>query len=78
MTRDAEPAAATPAFRMRAQADEQIATILEPGQLVAETQQAIPRAQLSRRAHTALWALRIFVIVTSAMVIYTFFSQLRP
>ena len=78
MTRDAEPAAATPAFRMRAQADQQIATILEPGQLVAETQQPIPRAQLSRRAHAALWALRIFVIATSAMVIYTFFSQLRP
>ena len=78
MTRDAERAAAAPAFRMRAQPDEQVTTILEPGQLVAERQQAIPRAQLSRRAHAALWALRIFVIATSAMVIYTFFSQLRP
>ena len=78
MTRDAEPAAAAPDSRGRTHADEQIAPVLEPGQLVAETQRAIPRAQLSRRAHTALWALRIFVIVTSAMVIYAFFSQLRP
>ena len=78
MTRDAEPAAAAPDSRGRTRADEQITPVLEPGQLVAETQQAIPRAQLSRRAQTALWTLRIFVIVTSAMVIYAFFSQLRP
>jgi hypothetical protein len=31
---------------------------------------------LSRRASAALWALRVFVVVVSAMVIYTFVSQL--
>ena len=35
-----------------------------------------PAAKLGRRAMTALWALRMLVIVISAMVIYTFFSQL--
>jgi hypothetical protein len=49
---------------------------LEPGQLTAATRRPVPRAQLSRRAMIALWALRVLVIILSAMVIYTFFSQL--
>ncbi|MBV8994872.1 MAG: hypothetical protein JO287_14530 [Pseudonocardiales bacterium] len=49
---------------------------LEPDQLVARTQHPVPRAALSRRASAALWILRIFAIIVSAMVIYTFFSQL--
>ena len=32
--------------------------------------------QLGRQAMIALWALRVLVIILSAMVIYTFFSQL--
>jgi hypothetical protein len=52
------------------------AVFLEPGQLTAATQQPVPRAQLGRRATIALWALRVFVIILSAMVVYTFFSQL--
>jgi hypothetical protein len=36
----------------------------------------MPRAQLSRRAWVALWALRILVMILSAMVIYTFFPHL--
>jgi len=35
-----------------------------------------PRAPLSANATRALWALRIFVLVVSAMVIYTFAAQL--
>lgn len=31
---------------------------------------------LTRRATAGLWALRVFVLVVSAMVIYTFLSQL--
>lgn len=77
MTRDTNPAAVTPVSWPRAPAPEQIATILEPGQLVASQQRAIPRARLSRRACAALWALRIVVIVTAAMVIYTFFAHLH-
>jgi hypothetical protein len=52
------------------------AVFLEPAQLTAAVRRPVPRAQLSRRAMTALWALRLLVVVFSAMVIYTFFSQL--
>jgi len=52
------------------------AVFLEPGQLTAAIRQPVPRAQLGRRAMIALWALRVLVIILSAMVIYTFFSQL--
>jgi hypothetical protein len=53
-----------------------LGSYLEHDQLAADTDRPVPRAQLSRRATAALWVLRIFVIVTGAMVIYSFFSQL--
>jgi hypothetical protein len=49
---------------------------LEPGQLTTAISQPVPRVQLCRRAMTALWALRVLVIILSAMVIYTFVTQL--
>ncbi len=49
---------------------------LEQGQLVARTERPLPRALLSRQAGVALWALRIFVVVLDAMVIYSFISAL--
>ena len=49
---------------------------LEPDQLVADTTRPVGRAALSRRASAALWALRVFVLVVSVMVVYTFVSQL--
>ncbi len=49
---------------------------LERDQLVADKSRHVPRAYLSPRARAALWALRVFVLVVSAMVIYTFFAQL--
>jgi hypothetical protein len=49
---------------------------LEPAQLTAATRLSVPRAQLGRSAMTALWVLRVLVIILSAMVIYTFFTQL--
>ena len=52
------------------------ATFLEPGQLTAATRRPMPRAQLGRRAAIALWALRVIAVILSAMIIYTFFSQL--
>jgi hypothetical protein len=78
MNPDPDPAATTVASPERAPSGEQIATILRPGQFVAGQQHAVPRARLSRRARAALWVLRILVIVTAAMVIYTFFAHLRP
>jgi hypothetical protein len=52
-------------------------TFLELGQLVAETSRPVPRAALSTRAAAGLWALRIFVVLVSLMVIYTFVVQLH-
>jgi hypothetical protein len=51
--------------------------VLEHGQLVTETSQPLPRAALSARAATGLWSLRVFSVLVSLMVIYTFIDQLR-
>jgi hypothetical protein len=55
---------------------EELINFLERDQLVAGTLVPVPPAALSRRARSALWALRVFVVVVSAMVIYTFVTQL--
>lgn len=49
---------------------------LERDQLVVDKSRPVGRMALSRRATAALWALRVFAVVVSAMVIYTFVSQL--
>jgi hypothetical protein len=49
---------------------------LERDQFVAETSRPVPRAQLGPRAVAGLWALRVFVVIVSLMVIYTFVHQL--
>ncbi|MHB8658043.1 MAG: hypothetical protein ACYC91_08835 [Solirubrobacteraceae bacterium] len=49
---------------------------LETDQLVGGKSRPVARAVLSSRARFALWALRIFVLVISAMVLYTFTAQL--
>jgi hypothetical protein len=68
--------AARLALREPRQASQQALSFLEPGQLVAGTQRPVPRAPISTRVRVALWGLRIFVIIVSAMVLYTFFCQL--
>ncbi len=50
---------------------------LERDQFVAETSRPVPRAVLSARATAGLWALRVFVVLVSLMVIYTFVAQLQ-
>jgi hypothetical protein len=50
---------------------------LERDQFVAETSRPVPRAPLSARASAGLWALRVFVVLVSLMVIYTFVVQLH-
>ena len=50
---------------------------LDRGQLVAETSRPVRRAALSARAAAGLWALRVFAVLISLMVIYTFIDQLR-
>jgi hypothetical protein len=56
--------------------DQELVMFLEPDQLVADKTRPVRRAELSPRATAALWGLRVFVILISAMVIYTFVSQL--
>jgi hypothetical protein len=55
---------------------EELVMFLERDQLVSDTSRPVPRARLSRRATIGLWALRVFAIVVSAMVVFTFVSQL--
>ena len=56
--------------------EDELVMHLERDQLVVATSRPLPRAALSRRAALALWALRAFVLVVSAMVIYAFVEQL--
>ncbi len=50
---------------------------LERDQFVVETSRPVPPATLSSRAIAGLWALRVFVVLVSLMVIYTFVDQLH-
>ena len=56
--------------------DEQVMH-LDRDQLAAETSRPVPRAALSARAAAALWALRVFAVLVSLMIIYTFIDQLH-
>jgi hypothetical protein len=55
----------------------ELVMFLERDQLSADTSHPVLRAQLSTRTRVALWALRVFVILMSAMVIYTFAAELK-
>jgi hypothetical protein len=55
---------------------EQLIAYLESDQLVAERSRPVGRGALSRRASAGLWVLRVFAVVVSLMVVYTFVSQL--
>jgi len=50
---------------------------LERDQFVVETSRPVPRAVLSAPATAGLWMLRVFVVIVSLMVIYTFIDQLH-
>jgi hypothetical protein len=56
---------------------EELIMFLERDQLLADTSQPVARARLGAAANIALWGLRVFVLVVSFMVIYTFVHQLR-
>ena len=58
------------------QRDEILPNCLETDQLAAETSRPVPRAKLSRKVTLALWALRVFVVVLSMMVVYVFIDNL--
>jgi hypothetical protein len=50
---------------------------LERDQFVDETSRPVPRVALSARGAAGLWALRVFVVLVSLMVLYTFIDQLH-
>ncbi len=56
--------------------EQELVMFLERDQLVADKSRPLERLPLSGRMSVALWVLRVFVVVVSAMVIYTFVSQL--
>lgn len=56
--------------------DDEVIMHLERDQFVAETSRPVPRAALSAATSAALWTLRVFVVLVSLMVIYTFIAQL--
>jgi hypothetical protein len=49
---------------------------LEPDQVVAVASRPLPRYQLSSAGNVALWLLRIFVLLITALVVYTFIIAL--
>ena len=57
--------------------EQELIMYLEPDQLVNQTLRPIPRATLSRSATFGLWALRVFCVSVSAMVLYTFIDRLQ-
>jgi len=57
--------------------DEELVDFLEPDQLVTDKSRPVPRLRLTTQASLMLWLLRVFVLIVSAMVIYTFFSALN-
>ena len=50
---------------------------LERDQLVVETSRPVRKAALGAYTTAGLWALRVFVVIVSLMVIYTFVDQLH-
>jgi hypothetical protein len=61
----------------REHASDELIMHLERDQFVAETSRPVARAALSSGTIAALWALRVFVVLVSLMVIYTFVEQLH-
>jgi hypothetical protein len=57
--------------------EEELIEFLERDQLVTDRSVPVSPARLGPTAVAALWALRVFVVIVSAMVIYTFIAQLN-
>ncbi len=45
---------------------------LEPDQVVSVASRRLPRYTMTRRVKIALWAMRIFSVLITAMVVFTF------
>ena len=69
--------ARAPALDGGLHSDEDFVEYLERDQLVAETFRPVGRAHLGGPALIGLWALRIFAVIVSLMVLYTFVASLN-
>lgn len=49
---------------------------LEPDQLVSATSRPLQRMQLPLKVHIGLWTLRIFLLIMTGLIVYTFVYQL--
>jgi hypothetical protein len=56
--------------------DDELIHALEPDQIVAAASCSLPRYRLSRAGFIALWMLRVFVLLITALVVYTFIIAL--
>ena len=63
-------------FQPEGHHESQLIESLEPDQLVAAVAKPLPRLHLSRPVRIALWAVRIFVLIISSLVAYTFIVKL--
>jgi hypothetical protein len=70
------PAGAPTGERVEEEQQQQLVAYLEVDQLSVDRARPLPPATLGRAARIALWALRVFVTIVGAMVIYTFIAQL--
>lgn len=70
-------AVSRPELRLPERPEDEVIMHLERDQFVSETSRPVSRATLSRRTIAALWALRVFVVLVSLMVAYTFIDQLH-
>jgi hypothetical protein len=62
---------------MRMQVRNKIGEFLEQEQLASDRSTRVPPARLSGGGIVALWILRVFALIVSFMVIYTFVVQLH-
>jgi hypothetical protein len=74
---DHNPAVGERDLQRQERIEDELIMHLERDQFVDETSRPVARAVLGPRATAGLWALRVFVVIVSLMVIYTFAAQLH-
>jgi len=57
--------------------EEELIMHLERDQFVAETSKPVARVSLRASGRVGLWALRVFAVVVSGMVVYAFVAALH-
>ena len=64
-----------PSLQSHERLEDELLFHLELGQFVDEIARPVPRAHLTPRVKIGLWLLRLFILATSIMVIYTVIAQ---